>query len=774
MEERLAGRIRTATRRVFWTSVLVVCLMESDAEMSESDSSGVGIASAAPDNGRHDFIELVIDLSSRLAGSQCGQVDIEVKDALRRIVEFFDADRGILYQVLRDEGKVFVSERVERSVQNTLPPFLDARGQFPWLYEQILVKHQAVNISSIDELPAEAALDREGLLSWESMSALFIPLSQWNTGDLILGLSCKRHHPDWSAGLLPQLRLLGETLASVLRRRDLEAEREEALRFELLMTLTSSQLASAWSDQIGTCIENALQGVLDFTKNDQAGFLTILEDTGQAYLSHLRFLGGISPAPKQIEYAEKCPWLYETIVKRQEVYFFNTLDDLPPEAAKDRQHVEWVGHRSGLFIPYMGEKGVSYIFAVVSNTREQRWSLPLIERLKALGGVFVNALARQGVAEAMRRSESGLLEAQRIAKLGSWEWDVLTGRVWTSSQTDSILGSRVTTYQAFLDSIHPDDRQEVLRTIEAGMTQPGVKFRVEHRIGRPDGEERIAENHFEITRSASEGLPRLFGTIQDITERRQRELELEALRSQQWHGARLTQIAVLISSLAHELCQPLTAILSNAQAGLRLIKGSGLNTDEAVAILEDIVADDKRAGHVIESLRTMMRRRTTEREHIDCAQMTGDVNALLRSEYIKQGVLVAADLSAGCHISGDRVQLQQVLINLIMNAMEAMRDLPADKRRLFLKVSCNEPGPAVFSVTDVGMGLEKEHLKKVFDAFWTTKPNGIGMGLPICRSIIEAHGGEIWAENNEGPGATFHFSIPAMSRGPVRHPAIST
>lgn len=741
--------------------------------MSESDSSGVGTASAATDNGHHDFIELVIDLSSRLAGSPRRQVDLEVKDALRRIVEFFNADRGIIYQVLRDEGKVFVSERVERGVQNTLPPFLDARGQFPWLYEQILVKHQTVNIPSIDELPAEAALDREGLLSWESMSALFIPLSQWNTGDLILGLSCKRHHPDWSAGLVPQLRLLGETLASVLRRRDLEGEREEALRFELLMTLTSSQLASAWSDQIGPCIERALQGVLDFTENDQAGFLTIFEDTGQVYLSHLRYVGGISPAPRQIEYAAKCPWLYETIVKRREAYFFNSLDDLPPEAAKDRQHLEGAGHRSGLYIPYIEGKGVRYIFAVVSNTREQCWSLQLIDRLKALGGVFVNALARQGVAEAMRRSESGLMEAQRIAKLGSWEWDVLTARVWTSSQTDSILGSRVTTYQAFLDSIHPDDRQEVLRTIDAGMTQPGVKFRVEHRICRPDGGERIAENHFEITRSATEGLPRLFGTIQDITERRQRELELEALRSQQWHGARLTQIAVLISSLAHELCQPLTAILSNAQAGLRLIKGSGLNTDEAVAIFEDIVADDKRAGHVIESLRTMMRRRTTEREDIDCAQMTGDVNALLRSEYIKQGVLVSADLAAGCHITGDRVQLQQVLINLIMNAMEAMRDLPADKRHLFLKVSCNAPGPAVFSVKDVGMGLEKEHLKKVFDAFWTTKPNGIGMGLPICRSIIEVHGGKIWAENNEGPGATFHFSIPAMSRGLVRRLAIS-
>ena len=219
---------------------------------------------------------------------------------------------------------------------------------------------------------------------------------------------------------------------------------------------------------------------------------------------------------------------------------------------------------------------------------------------------------------------------------------------------------------------------------------------------------------------------------------------------------------MLISSLAHELCQPLTAILSNAQAALRLIRGDGLQTDEAISILEDIVADDKRAGQVIESLRVMLRRRTTERQIIDSAQITSDLMTLLHSEYIKQNVQVEVDLGAGCHIMGDRVQLQQVLINLVMNGMEAMRDQPTGQRRLFLKVSRSEQGRVVFSVTDVGTGLKPEDLHRIFDAFWTTKQNGIGMGLAICHSIIEAHGGKIWAENNTGPGATFHFSLPAV------------
>ena len=712
----------------------------------------------------HRFIDLLMDLSSRFAGADHKDVGTHINYALERIVDFFKADRGMLYKVLRSEGSIIVSERVEKGFDKTIPWLLDARSDFPWLFEEIVVRQKTVYIPSIDTLPPEAAQDRESLLVWETRSALFIPLSLWGSTDLILALGCRRDHPDWPECLISRLRLLGETLARVLRRKDLEEEREESLQFEQLITRTSADLACTEPDQVPSHIGLALQAVLDSTQNDQGGFFTIFAETGQAYLSHIRCVDGTSPPSQQIEYAAAFPWLYQTIVTQQEVYFFNTLDDLPPEAPLDRLHLEALGNRSGLYIPYVEGSVVRYIFALVSNTREQRWSPRLIERLKALGAVFVNALARQRVAEAMQRSKNGLQEAQRIANLGNWERDILTDKVWTSAQTNSILGSRVATYNEFMAAIHPDDRENLRRAIETGLAGSGTKFSVEHRVCRPDGEERVVENHFEILRSASEDRPHIFGTIQDITARRRSEQELDALRAQQWHTARLTQIAVLISSLAHELCQPLTAILSNAQAALRLIRRNGLQTDEAIAILEDIVADDKRAGQVIESLRVMLRRRTTERHIVDSAQMASDVMALLHSEYIKQHVQAEVDLGAGCQITGDRVQIQQVLINLVMNGMEAMRNRPADQRRLSLKVSRSERGQVIFSVTDAGTGLKPEDLHKVFDAFWTTKQNGIGMGLAICHSIIEAHGGKIWAENNTGPGATFHFSLPAVAQ----------
>jgi C4-dicarboxylate-specific signal transduction histidine kinase len=189
-----------------------------------------------------------------------------------------------------------------------------------------------------------------------------------------------------------------------------------------------------------------------------------------------------------------------------------------------------------------------------------------------------------------------------------------------------------------------------------------------------------------------------------------------------------------------------------------------LPAEEGEAILEDIVADDKRAAQVIESLRAMLRRRPTERQHVEIAQLVRDVMGLMHSELVMNDVRFELDLLAEGCIEVDRAQIQQVLINLIMNGIEAMRDLPPGGRLLSLTVTRDERGEMQFSVADVGHGLEAQDPGKVFQPFWTTKTTGIGMGLAICRSIVEAQGGRIWGENNTGPGATFSFTLPASER----------
>ncbi len=405
-----------------------------------------------------------------------------------------------------------------------------------------------------------------------------------------------------------------------------------------------------------------------------------------------------------------------------------------------------------------------HVFAVISNTGEIRWSPVLVERIQALGGVFVSALARKSVFDALRRSEEGLREAQRIAGLGSWEWDVQTDAVWTSPQTDLILGSKARSFKTFMERVPEDERAVLTQALEACLSGTPARQRIHHRILGAGGEERFVENHFERVAGGPASGPRVFGTLQDITLRRRDELELESLRAQRWHADRVAQIAVMTSSLAHELSQPLTAILSNAQAGLRMLRAGALPTEEGEAILEDIVADDKRAAQVIESLRAMLRRRPTERQRVEIAQLVRDVMGLMHSELVMNDVRFELDLLAEGCIEVDRAQIQQVLINLIMNGIEAMHELPPGGRLLSLTVTRDEARGVKFSVTDVGHGLEVLDPGKVFQPFWTTKTTGIGMGLAICRSIVEAQGGRIWGENNAGPGATFSFTLPALAR----------
>ena len=466
-------------------------------------------------------------------------------------------------------------------------------------------------------------------------------------------------------------------------------------------------------------------------------------------------------ANKTSEYAREFPWLYEKIVNRAEIVSFSRWDDLPPEAATDRRHLEQTVRRSGLYIPLAVDGVVRYILAIISNTREQSWPNRIVERLKVLGGVFVNALGRKSVSLALRRNERSLAEAQRLANLGSWEWDVLTGNLWTSEQADLILGARAGTFAEFVALVHPDDRGVVRQAIDTALAQPGEKRRIEHRIIGQDGALRPLENHFEVLQSAT-GVPaRVVGTLQDISERKQREQELQDLRAQQWHAARILQTGVLISSLAHELSQPLAAILSNAQAGLRLLAKNRLGRNATGEILTDIVADDKRAAQVIDSLRVMLRRQNTERKAIDAAQTVSDVLALLHSELVAHHAQVESDLAPGCLAMADKAQIQQVLINLVMNAIEAMQEQRAETRRLLLKVWAAGEDETGFSVADSGVGIAAERLDRAFEPFWTTKPRGLGMGLSICRSIVESHGGRIWAESGEGRGSTFSFTLPA-------------
>lgn len=248
----------------------------------------------------------------------------------------------------------------------------------------------------------------------------------------------------------------------------------------------------------------------------------------------------------------------------------------------------------------------------------------------------------------------------------------------------------------------------------------------------------------------------------DITETRQHEQQLREMTRQVWHADRVVRAGALSASLAHELNQPLTSILSNAQAGLRFLAKEEPDILEIRQILGDIVRDDKRAATVVSSLRTMVRKQSTAREQVDLAQAIADTFMLLHSELLTSGIEPELLLEPGWTVQADKAQLQQVVLNLVVNAIAAMESTDALRRRLRVSLVGVEPGLARVAFRDSGPGIPAEQVPGLFQAFNSSKTHGLGLGLTICRSIVEAHGGRIWMSNNDdGPGATFCFDIPA-------------
>ena len=259
----------------------------------------------------------------------------------------------------------------------------------------------------------------------------------------------------------------------------------------------------------------------------------------------------------------------------------------------------------------------------------------------------------------------------------------------------------------------------------------------------------------------------VLASIVDITERKLAELEAARQRHDLAHLARVTALGELSSSLAHELTHPLTAILSNAQAAQRFLADDDVDLDEVREILNDIVTQDQRAGDVIHSLRLMLKKGELQ-EHcddVDLNEVILDVVNLMRSDLINRNVTLDTDLAQKLPaITGDRVQLQQVLLNLALNGCEAMADYNSSERRLLI-ASQWENGAVRVSVADRGSGIPEEKMQQVFERFFTTKKEGMGLGLSVCRTIIDAHRGKIWATNDAGCGATFHFSLPIVGAG---------
>jgi two-component system sensor kinase FixL len=296
----------------------------------------------------------------------------------------------------------------------------------------------------------------------------------------------------------------------------------------------------------------------------------------------------------------------------------------------------------------------------------------------------------------------------------------------------------------------------------------GVPFQGEFRTVLPDGRERWVLAKGKTVVEPTNRKERTMGVVLDITERKRAESELRRNRDELAHVARITTMGELAASLAHELNQPLTAILSNAQAAQRFLANNRVDVEEVREILRDIVDDNNRASEVIQRMRALVKKEELEFNSLDLTGMIREIVLLVHSDAVLRNARVSFDFAARLpEVRGDKIQLQQVLLNLLLNAFDAMKDCSVEDREVSLRVE-GGAGMVEVSVSDHGTGLTSDKLDKIFQPFFTTKREGLGMGLSISRSIIEAHGGRLWAENNNGRGATFHFTVPVAEEGGVR------
>jgi two-component system, LuxR family, sensor kinase FixL len=251
-------------------------------------------------------------------------------------------------------------------------------------------------------------------------------------------------------------------------------------------------------------------------------------------------------------------------------------------------------------------------------------------------------------------------------------------------------------------------------------------------------------------------------TNNDITERKRADEQLRRTQAELAHITRVTTLGELTSSIAHEVKQPLAGVITNAGAGLRWLAGQSPDVEEARQAFGRIIKDGNRADEVIDRIRALVRKAPTRKDRLDINEIVQEVVALTRGEAHRNHVSLQPQLSNGLpRISGDRIQLQQVILNLIINAIEAMRGADAGPREVLIGSGTDDAHGVLIAVRDSGMGLDPERLDHLFDAFYTTKPEGLGMGLAISRSIVEAHGGRLWATPNVPQGAIFQFMLPA-------------
>jgi PAS domain S-box-containing protein len=536
---------------------------------------------------------------------------------------------------------------------------------------------------------------------------------------------------------------------------------DELLPFERLLAEISTSFINLPADQIDNEIGAAQSRICECLDIDRSVlWIASKDDPELLLLTHLHQPPEMQPPPERMNAKDFWPWIAQKVLGGETIAI-SKISELPAEAVRDRESFLLYGSKSTVSVPLSVGGGNVFGVLTFAVTREEKdWPKSVVQQFQLVAQIFANALSR-------KRTESELVKSEQRLRLITNALPVLISyvdtdlryqfnneayRVWFGVSPEEALGRtiREVAGERFFQSVRPYVEQALL----------GEHVRCALDVEMDDGRPLSVEAIY-VPDVGNQGVVRgLYVMVLDVTERNLAQKKSKRLQDELFHAGRVSTMGELAGALAHEINQPLCAIMSNAQAARRYLASPTPNWEELKEILDDIVKEDTRASEVLNRLRGYLKKKKMEYEAVDLNSVFREVVTLLNSHVTLSDTNVSLELCPRLPaVQGDRIQLQQVALNLVLNAFEAMNQSPSGERRVLIRTGLKD-SKVLAAVTDNGTGVLPGDAEKVFDPFFTTKPQGLGMGLSICRSIIINHQGQIWAENNPDGGATFYFSLP--------------
>jgi len=664
------------------------------------------------------FERLLVDISTRFIALPSDRVDSEILVAQKEVCESLGIDISALWQRDLDYRGSLTSTHIFVPPGFTLAPAepMDAKETFPWSMKK-LFEGETLIISRVADLPAAAARDLKLYRSFGIKSALTFPLSAG--GAPVFGavsFNQFRKERTWTTDTVNKLRLVAQVFANALaRNRADRALQESEARYRGIF-------------------ERSIEGIYRLSGEGRILFANPAAAKILGYDSAEDLVRSITDAGRQLwafpdERARLVRQVEEGGTIREGEYLFKRKDGTPV----------WVSLKTN---PVFGPDGrIAYSDGFIEDIDERKRSH-----------------------EALKKSEHFLAETARIGKVGGWEFDIDTMKLMWTAEVYVIHEVNPTyepTVEKGLAFFTPGSRPIIEQAVRQAIEQ-GAPYELELEIVTAKGHRRDVRTIGRMDLAHR----RVYGFIQDISLRKENERDRVQLRQELAHLARVMAMSELSTSLAHEINQPLGAILNNAEAAQILLSQAQDKREALPEIVADIIHDAKRAGDVIRRVRSAVKKVDAQFEPLSVNGLINGALALIQNSLAVNGITLRLDLKPDiADIRGDRIRLQQVLLNLMMNALDGMKETPS--RILTVRSVMDGPDTVTVSVIDSGPGIAEAGRGMVFKPFFTTKKEGLGLGLSICRSIIEEHGGRIWADNNPAGGATFSFSLKAWRDNPI-------